>query len=101
MTPASEIASMAELRREIDALDRRLVALLARRADLIDRAIALKSAEGMAARIEARIDEVIDNVRQSAGDVGLDPDLVEALWRQLIEWSIAREEKVLGKQDAA
>jgi isochorismate pyruvate lyase len=29
-------------------------------------------------------------------DAALDPELVEALWRQLVEWSIAREERLLG-----
>ncbi len=101
MTPPESIPDMAALRREIDALDRALVALLARRARLIDRAVELKPGEGMAARIPARVEEVLDNVRREAAAAGWDVDLAEALWRQLVEWSIAREEKVLGRQDAA
>ena len=31
---------------------------------------------------------------------GLDPDLIETLWRQLIDWSIRREEQVLGPSEA-
>ncbi len=100
-TPPGQITSMAGLRAEIDALDRHLVGLLARRAALIDRAIALKPGEGMPARITPRVEQVVANVRAAATAQGLDADLVERLWRDLIEWSIAREERVLGKSSAA
>ncbi len=94
-------ADMAALRAAIDALDVRLVALLARRAGYIDRAVALKQAAGLPANIPARVEEVVARVRARAGVEGLDPDLVETLWRELIAWSIAREERVLGPGDAA
>ncbi|MCC6306383.1 MAG: chorismate mutase [Rhodobacteraceae bacterium] len=87
---------MAELRAEIDRIDAALVALLARRAACIDRAAELKSALDLPARIEARIEEVVANVRRHAAARGLPPGLAEALWRPLIDWSIAREEAALG-----
>lgn len=92
---------MAGLRAEIDALDARIVDLLAARAGLIDRAIELKPGEGLPARIEVRVEEVVARVRAAAAERGLDPDLAETLWRQIIEWSIAREERVLGKGEGA
>lgn len=97
MRPPSECCSMAELRIEIDRLDRELIALLSRRATYIDRAVELKPSEGLPARIEARVSEVKENVRAEARIQGLDPDLAEGLWTQLIEWSIVREEKILGR----
>lgn len=87
---------MRELRSAIDETDRALIALLADRARLIDRAIDLKPGEGLPARIHSRVEEVVSNVRGFARAEGLSPDLAERLWRELIEWSIAREEKVLG-----
>lgn len=101
MKPAAQIASMAELRAEIDALDRALVAALAARARLIQRAAELKPAEGMPARVPERVAEVLAQVRKQAEAEGLDAALIEALWRQIIDWSIAREEAVLGKGDGA
>ena len=89
---------MAEVRAGIDALDARIVALLAERAGYIDRAAALKPAEGLPARIDARVEEVVANVRAAARAEGLDPDLAEALWRQLIDWSIAREERKMANR---
>ena len=96
MRPPEDLADMAELRREVDATDRALIDLLAHRARLIDRAAELKPGEGLPARIESRVEEVVANARGSASEAGLDPDLAESLWRDLIEWSIRREERVLG-----
>lgn len=101
MKRLQDIRSMAGLRAEIDALDARIVDLLAARAGLIDRAIELKPGEGLPARIEVRVEEVVARVRAAAAERGLDPDLAETLWRQIIEWSIAREERVLGKGEGA
>jgi len=89
---------MTELRAVIDALDADLVALLARRRDCIDQAIRLKPAEGLPARIGSRVDEVLARVATQAAAHDLDPELVGALWTRLIEWSIAREERVLGQE---
>lgn len=96
MTDPADCRSMTELRAAIDVLDGEIVRLLARRAGYIDRAIELKPAEGMPARIETRVEDVVTKVRSRAQDGGLDPDLAEAVWRRVIEWSIAREEAVLG-----
>ncbi|MFU8897865.1 chorismate mutase [Roseinatronobacter thiooxidans] len=95
----SECRNMAELRVQIDRLDRQLIALLAERAGYIDRAAQLKPAEGLPARIGARVNEVKANVRAEAVAKGLDPDLAEGVWSQLIDWSIAREEKTLGRDE--
>jgi isochorismate pyruvate lyase len=91
---------MAEVRAEIDRLDRELVALLARRAAYIDRAAALKRSEGLPARIEERVREVLGNARAAAEARSLDPALVDRLWRCIVEWSIAREERTLREDGA-
>ena len=88
---------MAELRAQIDALDDRLIGLLALRAAHVERAIELKPAEGMPARIPARVEAVLGNVRAKAEAAGLSPLLAETLWGAMIEFFIAREEEVLGK----
>ncbi|WP_071797562.1 chorismate mutase [Natronohydrobacter thiooxidans] len=93
----SECRNMDELRAQIDRLDQELVGLLVARTGYIDRAIDLKTSAQLPARIEARVDEVLENVRRLAAQQGLDPELAAALWERIIEWSIAREERVLGK----
>lgn len=96
MKPVTEFRNMTDLRGEIDMLDGEIVTLLARRVALIDRAVVLKPAEGLPARIDARVEAVVQNVRTHAQTAGLDPELVETIWRGMIEWSIAREEMTLG-----
>lgn len=93
-----DCSSMAEVRAGIDALDKTLVQLLKERAGYIDRATELKQANGWPARIPDRVEEVVANARRAAEDAGLDPDLVEQLWRPLIDWSIDREETGLGRK---
>lgn len=92
----ADCADMSALRQEIDRLDRELVALLADRRGYIERAAELKRANGWPARIETRVEEVVARARAEALAHDLDADLVEALWRRLIDWSIALEERRLG-----
>ena len=92
----ADCADMTELRAEIDALDRTLVGLLARRAALIDRAAEIKAEVGLPADIPARVEEVVTRVRATAEAEGLDAELAENVWRTLIDWSIDREARTLG-----
>ena len=94
---AADCTTMAEVRAQIDRLDVELVALFAERTSYIDRASQIKSVLGLPARIDTRVEEVVANVRRHAVGHGLPPDKIEKLWRRLIEWSIEREETVLGK----
>jgi len=96
MRSPEQCTDMSELRAEIDRLDGDLVRLLAERAAYIDRAAQIKARADLPARIVPRVEEVVANVRRHAEVNGLPPDLVEKLWRRLIDWSIAREESHLG-----
>lgn len=95
MTEIDNIPDMPSLRAEIDALDERIIALLARRSQLIDRAAQIKAAEALPARIEWRVEEVVTNARRHAAEAGLDPDLIESLWRQIIDVAINQEDRHL------
>ncbi|MEO1109641.1 MAG: chorismate mutase [Pseudomonadota bacterium] len=96
LIPPQDCRSMQELRFQIGRLDRQLIELLVTRAGYIDRASQLKPGEGLPARIPDRVEEVVQRVRKSSDELGMDPELAEELWRILIDWSIAREERVLG-----
>ncbi|MEM8693263.1 MAG: chorismate mutase [Pseudomonadota bacterium] len=96
MRTPEECKTMAELRVEIDALDRRLIDLLAQRVRYIDRAAELKLVEGLPANIPSRVEDVVAQVRQTAATAGFDAGLAEEMWRAMIAWSIAREEEKLG-----
>ncbi len=96
MRQPAQCETMAHIRAEIDGLDEELVRLFALRSGYIDRAAQIKSQVDLPARITPRVEEVVTNVRRHAATYGLPPDLVEKLWRRLIDWSIAREEGHLG-----
>lgn len=84
--------SLAELRETIDRLDREIVALLAERVRSLERVIAVKRRDNLPAAIPERVEEVVAHVRSEATATGMPPDLAEALWRHLIDWSIAYED---------
>ena len=101
MIDPKTLPDMTALRAQIDLTDKALMDLLVYRSSLIDRAIDLKPAAGLPARTADRVEQVAQNARQNAIDRGFDPDFAEKLWRDLIEWSIAREERVLGADGSA
>lgn len=93
--PANE-RSLAPFRAEIDAIDAQIVELLARRFEVVRHVIAVKKVEGLAAYLPERVEDVIEKVSALAETKGVPPELVEKLWRQLIEWVIAYENERLG-----
>lgn len=82
--------SMAEVRAGVDAVDRALVALLARRFGYMDAAARIKP-DRAAVRDEARKAQVIANARAEAERLGAPADRIAALWDMLVESSIAHE----------
>lgn len=88
---------MDEVRAEIDRIDRTLVDLIGERFGYVDRAWQLKNSPAEA-RVPWRVQQVIDKVRARAGEKDLPPELVEALWRQMIGWFIQYEEEKLRQQ---
>jgi isochorismate pyruvate lyase len=89
--PAPEqCVTMADVRAGVDALDRDLVGLLATRERYIRAAARIKPAREFV-RDDARIADVISKVRAEAAVHGLDPDLVEGIYRDMVERFIAHE----------
>src|SRR3954454_4578812 len=95
---AQDCSSMDEVRAEIDRIDAELVDFIADRFTYVDRAWQLKRSPAEA-RVPWRIQQVIDKVRTRASAKGLPPELVEALWRQMIGWFIQYEEEQLRQHE--
>jgi isochorismate pyruvate lyase len=87
---AAQCRSMADIRTEIDRLDRALVRLLAERQTYIERAAEIKTARNTV-HDQARIDDVVANVLQSAQREGLSAQIAEPVWRVLVDRCIAHE----------
>ena len=98
LTKPGDCNSMDELRHQIDKLDVKIIELLVNRSEFIDRATELKKSNGMPARIPERIENVVSNARNAAEELDLDADLVEKIWRILIDWSIQREAEIIREE---
>ena len=85
-----ECSTMAEVRAGVDATDRELLGLLARRFGYMDAAARIKPERGQV-RDDVRKREVIANARAQAAAAGLPADAVAELWDRLVEASIAYE----------
>jgi isochorismate pyruvate lyase len=95
MTNASQLT---DLRNDIDAVDRALVELLAKREKLVERVLTIKKAENLPARIQTRVNEVVDNACARAAEIGMNPDLARTVWSAMVEWFVAHEEKQLSSK---
>lgn len=85
-----ECTTMAEVRSGVDATDRELVALLARRYGYMRAAARIKT-ERAAVRDEARKAAVIGAARADAAARGLPHDDIAEIWDRLVESSISYE----------
>ena len=85
-----DCTTMTDVRAGVDALDRELVALLAKRFAYMDAAARIKPERGHV-RDEARKAQVIENARAEAVRLGVPDAMVADLWETLVEASIAYE----------
>ena len=92
MMKKEKCESLEQVREQIDQLDQQLIDLIATRQFYVDQAVRFKRTTEDAQSPE-RVQQVIDNVRQKAFDVGTDPDLVERIYREMIQHFIQRELK--------
>lgn len=85
-TPAAPAThTLADVRAAIDALDDRIVALIAERQGWVERAGELKRGEPTdAVRAPTRVAAVITKVRGLAEQHGASPDVVERTYRAMI-----------------
>ena len=83
-------STMAEVRAGVDALDRRLVALLAQRQRYMDAAARIKP-DRHAVLDAARVEDVLAKIAAAARNAGLSPAIAEPVWRLLIDRCIAYE----------
>lgn len=82
--------SLAEVRQQIDQIDRALIELIATRQAYVDQAVTFKTSRAEAPAPQ-RVEQVIAQVRQHAATYTADADLVEKLYRHMIQHFIARE----------
>jgi isochorismate pyruvate lyase len=85
-------ASLAEVRANIDRLDQAILPLLAERTRYVQDAARFK-ADSFQVGAPARVEAVINNIRNMAAQHGMPESVAEAAYRALITASIAHEQQ--------
>ncbi len=98
MKPAGECTSIEEIREAIDKIDTAIIRLLGERYEYVKEVVRFKTPteEGIIAR--ERFDAVIASRRAMAEENGLDPGVVEKIYRELLGHFIAEELKLIQKK---
>ncbi|OAM26816.1 MULTISPECIES: chorismate mutase [Eikenella] len=87
--------TLAEVRQAIDALDSRLIDLLAQRQRLVAQAGRLKPKhDAQAVAAPDRVAQVLAARREQAAAAGLSPDVAEAVWQAMIAAFIRFDQEV-------
>lgn len=87
---AETAETMADVRYEIDRIDRLLVEILAERQSFMDAAARIKGPRA-SVHDRARIEDVVAKVKAECPRRGLSPAIAEPVWRTLIDRCIAYE----------
>lgn len=83
-------SSLEEVRENIDRIDNEMIKLIAERGTYVIQASAFKKNED-GVKDTNRVEKVIGKVRAKANEYGADPDMVEALYREMISRFIHME----------
>tara|TARA_X000001036_G_C20373432_1_gene681533 strand:- start:245 stop:550 length:306 start_codon:yes stop_codon:yes gene_type:complete len=89
--------NMKELRKELDLLDNELIKLVSKRFKFIEQAAIIKD-DISKIRDNDRIEDIIKRLRKLAKNNDISPDIVEKLWRYIIELSIELETEIFSKK---
>ncbi len=85
-----ECNSLEEVRANIDRIDDEIIKLIAERGTYVVQASAFKKDEE-SVKDTGRVEKVIAKVRKKAKEYGANPDMLDALYREMISWFVNLE----------
>lgn len=89
-----KVENLEQARAQIDVIDHALIELISARQFYVDQAVRFKRTAHDVQSPE-RVEDVIKKVRGAAQDQGVDPNLIEHIYREMIHHFIQRELKEL------
>ena len=95
MKQPEECTNIEEVRHGIDTIDRQIVSLLGKRALFVNEVVKYKKPDRESIIAAKRKEDVIKMRREWAVEHGLDPDVIESIYRKLIDYFISTELKML------
>ena len=94
----SECTSLAEVRNEIDNIDKSIIDLLAQRFEYVKEVVKYKGNTPESIKADDRRLAVLNCRRQWAHEAGLSPDVVEHIYDRLIAYFIDEEMKIKNEE---
>ncbi|MCF2643667.1 chorismate mutase [Roseburia hominis] len=91
--------NLEQVRENIDRIDNEIIKLIAERGTYVVQASAFKKDEE-GVKDTGRVEKVISKVRAKAEEYGANPDMVEALYREMISRFVSMEMKEFNEMDS-
>ena len=92
---------LAQLRDRIEAVDRKIIALVAERLKIVEDVVAAKLSAASPFRDREREDLLLQRLRRLAIDAALDPHQIERLYRVVMDMSVAHQEATVRNRSDA
>ncbi|MFW6222828.1 MAG: chorismate mutase, partial [Bacteroidota bacterium] len=94
----SDCRSIEEIREHIDQLDHEIIELLGKRFGFVKEVVKFKKPDKDSIIAEERKNKVLQERRNLAMKNGLNPDIIENIYRELIEYFISEELKIINRK---
>jgi len=91
------LSELEDVRREIEEIDREILALIDRRVNLAERVLESKRINGTSINDQKQNEVVINRALNAATELNLDLGSIKAIFEILIRMSIERQNELSGK----
>jgi isochorismate pyruvate lyase len=98
MLDPKQCKNIQEIREGIDEIDLQIIELFGKRLNFVEEIVKFKNDEE-AIVAKDRQKEVIELRRKWADSFNLDPDLIESIYKTLLQFNIKKELKIFRNQD--
>jgi len=98
MKQPSDCNCIEDVRAEIDALDEQIMMLFGRRFKFVQEVVKYKKSDEQSIIAPERRAKVLERRRELAVENGLDPDIFEDIYRNLIKHFIEEELKIVNSR---
>ena len=96
MKQANQCSTIDEVREAIDIIDNHIIELLGQRFEYVKEIIRFKKPDQDSIIAQQRFNEVIASRRKLAEKNGLNPDVIESMYRELLSHFIDEEMKLFN-----
>ncbi len=98
MKNPSDCKSIEEIREHIDQIDQEIMELLGKRFGFVKEVVKYKNPDKDSIIAEERKNKVLQERRKLATENGLNPDIIEKIYKELIEYFISEELKIINRK---